>query len=313
MRSFRARLRRRTLPAAIGALALAAALAGCAGAVRTTAAPGRILAVGAESQYANVLAQVGGRYVTAVAVEDNPNTDPHEFEASPSVARALAGARLVVQNGVGYDTYMNKLEAATAGGGRKVIDVQHLLGLADSTPNPHLWYLPSTMPAVAHAIAGDLARILPRHAAYFDAQADSFTRSLAPWKHALASLAQSYPHFRVAVTEPVADYMLEAAHAVIVTPFALQADIMNGVDPAPQAIDSEQRLLSGRRVSVFLYNQQVTDTLTQSFLAIAHHHRIPVVGAYETMPTGYDYQGWMLAEVAALRSALARGDSTERL
>jgi zinc/manganese transport system substrate-binding protein len=98
------------------------------------------------------------------------------------------------------------------------------------------------------------------------------------------------------------------------TPFHFQADIMNGVDPAPQDVTLQNDLFSGHRVKVFLYNQQVTDSLTESFLAKAKQDGIPVVGVYETMPTpGYDYQSWMLAEINALQKAVAGGTSTQRL
>ena len=154
----------------------------------------------------------------------------------------------------------------------------------------------------------------PAHAAYFAANERRFDASLAPWLDALRAFAAKYPHTPVAVTEPVGDYMLQAAGADIVTPFGLQADIMNGVDPAPQDVSFESGLLSGHRVKVFLYNQQVTDSVTESFLATAHRSGIPVVGVYETMPApGYDYQTWMLAEVQALERAVAHGTSTESL
>ena len=144
-------------------------LSGCGAAGSPASAHGRILAVGAENEYANVISQIGGRYVEANAVMSNPNTDPHTFEASPSVARTVASARLIVQNGVGYDSFMSKIEGASHDASRKVIDVQDLLHLPSSTLNPHLWYSPRTMPAVAHALAADLSgdparprRLLPR-------------------------------------------------------------------------------------------------------------------------------------------------------
>jgi zinc/manganese transport system substrate-binding protein len=115
------------------------------------------------------------------------------------------------------------------------------------------------------------------------------------------------------VTEPVGDYLLQAAGTDIKTPFGLQADIMNGVDPSPQYVSLEDNLFAQHQVTVFLYNQQVTDTLTTSFLAAAHRYGIPVVGVYETMPAGYGYQSWMLAEVGALRKAVASKVSTEKL
>ncbi len=288
-------------------------LAGCGESVSFTDPGNKILAVGAENQYANVISQVGGRYVAVAAIMDNPNADPHTFEASPSVANAVSSARLIVQNGVGYDDFMGKIESASATSTRKVIDVQQLLGLPDSTPNPHLWYKPSTMPAVAKAVAGDLAAIEPQHAAYFQSNLASFDDSLGPWYQALRQFRVSYPSTPVATTEPVGDYMLQAAGTVNLTPFSLQADVMNGVDPAPQNITLQNQLFAQHRVKVFLYNQQVTDTLTQSFLKAALGSGIPVVGLYETMPTGYRYQTWMLVEVQALRKAVSQRISTEKL
>jgi len=296
-------------------LAVGLAAAGCgATAAGKPVGNGPINAVGAENEYANVISQIGGRYVTVTAIESNPNTDPHAFEASPSVAHTVSSASLVVQNGVGYDTFMNKIEAAAPSSSRKVIDVQKLLGLPDSTPNPHLWYAPRTMPAVARALARDLSAIDPAHASYFGNNARRFDASLQPWYDALKRFAAKYPHTPVATTEPVGDYMLEAAGTSNLTPFTFQADVMNGVDPSPQNVTLQNELFSGHEVKAFLYNQQVTDSLTQSFLSKAHQYGIPVVGVYETMPTpGYNYQSWMLAEVHALQKAVAGGVSTEKL
>lgn len=303
---------------ALVAVLAAAVAAGCGGTSPAGASSGVIVAVGAENEYANVIEQIGGRYVKVTAIERNPNTDPHTFEASPSVAEAVGAASLLVENGVGYDTYMEKIESASGGVGsnsqRKVIDVQHLLGLPDSTSNPHLWYKPQTMPAVAKALVGDLSALQPAHAAYFQANAKRFEASLKPWYAAIAKFKAAHPSTPVATTEPVGDYMLEAAGTSDMTPFALQAAIMNGTDPAPQNVTLQNGLFSGHRVKVFIYNQQVTDSLTASFKQAAKRAGIPVVGVYETMPTpGYNYQSWMLAEVKALEKAVAQGISTEEL
>ena len=277
------------------------------------AASGPVRAVGIENQYADVIAQIGGKDVEVSAIETDPNTDPHTFEASASVAQTVSQAKLIVQNGLGYDSYMDKIESAAPSAGRKVIVAAQLLGLPDSTPNPHLWYRPSTMPAVARAVAAGLAAIQPAHAAYFRANAAAFDRSLRPWYQALAKFKAAYPNTPVATTEPVGDYMLQAAGTRNLTPFAFQADIMNGVDPAPQYVSLQTSLFNQRKVKVFLYNQQVTSSLTATFLSAAHRNGIPVVGVYETMPTGYTYQSWMLAEVQALQKAVASKVSTPRL
>ena len=275
---------------------------------------GRVLAVGAENEYASVIQQVGGKYVLVNAILSNPNTDPHTFEASAAVGRLLNQAQLVVQNGAGYDEFMNTIENAVPSSSRKVVVVQNVLGLPDSTPNPHLWYRPGTMSAVASAVAGDLAAIQPAHAAYFKANAAAFTDSLEAWDNAIAQFKASDPGTPVATTEPVADYLLQALGADSLTPWAFQADIMNGTDPSAQDVTAERNLLTRHQVKALVYNQQVTDSLTESFIALARANGIPVVGVYETMPEpGYDYQSWMRAEVQALRNAITNRTSTEHL
>ncbi|MFY9667824.1 MAG: zinc ABC transporter substrate-binding protein, partial [Trebonia sp.] len=300
--------------AAAAATALLATACSSATAAGNTGSSASIQAIGAENEYANVIQQIGGKYVQVTAIMSNPNTDPHTFEASPAVAREISNASLIVQNGVGYDTWASDIEKAVPASSRKIVDVQQLLGLPDSTPNPHLWYNPTTMPKVATAIANDLAAIQPAHASYFKANAAKFTQSLSAWTQAIAAFKAAHPGTPVATTEPVADYMLQAAGADNMTPWAFQDDIMNGTDPSPQNVAAEKALFTQHKVKVFLYNQQVTDTLTDSFIDLAHANGVPVVGVYETMPTpGYDYQTWMTAEVNALDKAVTAKVSTEHL
>jgi len=296
--------------------ALAFVLQGCASGAQASSAhrSGVINAIGAENEYANVLAQIGGRYVHVSSILNNPNTDPHTFESSPSVAEEVSAAQLIVQNGVGYDTFMDKIEGASPDPLRKVIVVQHLLGLPDSTTNPHLWYDPKTMPAAAKAMADDLADLEPTHAAYFRAELTKFDASLTAWFEAVAEFKAAYPRTPVATTEPVADYLLQAMGTIDRTPFRFQADIMNGVDPAPQDVTLENAFFTNHTVKVFCYNKQVVDSLTTSIRLGALRAGVPVVGVYETMPTpGYDYQSWMLAEVRAIEKAVEDGVSTQHL
>ncbi len=301
-----------------GALALALAAVGVVGATNSALAadakPGVIVAVGAENEYANVLSQIGGRYVRVASILNNPNTDPHTFEASTSVAEEVSRAQLIVQNGVGYDGFMNKIEAASPNAKRRVIVAQDVLGLPSDTPNPHLWYSPKTMPAVARVMARDLEALAPSHRSYFEKNLRAFDASLQPWLRAIASFKGRYDATPVAVTEPVADYLLKAMGMKILTPFRFQADVMNGVDPSPEDISLEDGFFTKHQVKVFCYNEQVVDSLTASIKQTARSAHVPVVGVYETMPTpGYDYQTWMLAEVSAIRDAVARSRSTQQL
>jgi zinc/manganese transport system substrate-binding protein len=297
--------------------AVAALIAtGCtiSGATATASSATVINAIGAENEYANVLGQIGGRYVHVSSILNNPNTDPHTFEASPQIAQEVSSADLIVQNGVGYDSWITRIESASPNAKRKVIVVQKLLGLPDSTPNPHLWYDPATMPAVAKAMAADLSALQPAHKAYFQANLTKFDSSLTPWLNAIAQFKATHPGTLAATTEPVADYLLTAMGIKNLTPFTFQADIMNGADPAPQDIALENGFFSKHMVKVFAYNQQVTSALTGSIRQNAISAGVPVVGVYETMPTpGYDYQSWMLAEVHAIEKAVTSKISTQRL
>jgi zinc/manganese transport system substrate-binding protein len=295
-------------------LALTALMTASLGLAPPAHAVAPIQAVGIENEYADVIGQIGGDYVHVTAIMTDPNTDPHAFEVSPRIAAAIAGADLIVENGLGYDSWADKMITAAPKSGRAIINVQQLRGLPDDTANPHLWYDPATMPKVAKAIAAKLSALDPAHADYFAQRETAFESSLQPWFAALADFKARYPGVAVAVTEPVGDYMLQAAGARIGTPWALEAAIMNDTDPAPQDVSQQNALLKTNAVKVFLYNQQVTDPLTQSFLELAHAKGIPVVGVYETMPVpGYSYQSWMLAEVMALTKAVADKTSTESL
>jgi zinc/manganese transport system substrate-binding protein len=275
---------------------------------------GTVAIVAGENEYGNVASQIGGAYVTVFSVDSNPNTDPHTYEATPSVGQKISKANLLIENGVGYDTFMDSLASASPNSARKAINVQHLLGLPDNTANPHLWYDPKTMPAVAQALVTDLSALDPAHAATFQANETKFVASLQPWMNAIAAFKAKYGGTTAATTEPVADYLLTAMGINNLTPFQFQADIMNGTDPTPQDVSLEKGFFTKHQVKVFCYNQQVTDPLTDSIRQTALGAGVPVVGVYETMPVpGYDYQTWMMAELNAIQKAITTGASTQKL
>lgn len=259
-------------------------------------------AVGLENQYANVLEQIGAPYVVVTAIQSNPNTDPHEFEATPSVAKAFHNADLIVENGLGYDSWATQMLAGTRA---KVISAQKLLHLSNSTPNPHLWYRTDTMPAVATAAAAFFEQKDPTHNATYEANLKKFIASLAPWQQKIALVKAQFSGAPVAVTEPVADYLLEESGLKILTPFSFQSAIMNDTDPAPQDVSIEENLLKNKKVKLFAYNEQVTDSQTQTLLDIAQKHGVQIVPVYELMPlTAQTYQDWMLQATTSLYAAL---------
>lgn len=269
------------------------------------AAP-KLQAVGLENQYANVLEQIGGPYVDVTSIQSNPNTDPHEFEATPHIAQSFRQAHLVVENGLGYDSWATQM---LAGSHATVISAQNLLNLPDSTPNPHLWYRTDTMPAVAAAAAVFFEQKDPAHKAEYEANLKKFDASLRPWQQEIARVKARFAGAPVAVTEPVADYLLQEAGLKIMTPFSFENAIMNDTDPAPQDVAIEESLLRDNKVRLFAYNEQVTDSQTQALLEIARKHHVKIVPVYELMPlTAKNYQDWMLQATISLYNALAASE-----
>jgi zinc/manganese transport system substrate-binding protein len=243
----------------------------------------------------------------------DPNVDPHTYEASTQDAALVAGASLIVENGLGYDDFMDKLEAASPSSSRTVIVAAQVLGDPATTSNPHLWFDPKTMPKVAAAIAQSLETQLPDQTQYFASRLATFDNSLNDWNKDLADVQQGYAGASVAVTEPVADYMLQAAGMNIKTPWGFQAAVMNGTDPSPQDVQTQENLLSQRQVKAFIYNQQAVDDVTTALMKLAKDSNIPIVGVYETMPPGLTYQTWMEQETNNLLKALKDGVPTETM
>ena len=263
--------------------------------------------LGTENFYADLLAEVGGSRVSATSLLNNPNTDPHTFEASPQAAAAVADAKLVIVNGLGYDDFMTHLLSASPSATRQVITVQQLLGLP-ATVNAHVWYDPGTMPRVAQAAEAALAKLEPANAPYFAARLATYLASLQPLSAEIAQLKARYAGAPVAFTEPVAGYLAQAIGLQVLTPEGFQKAIETGTDPAPADVAAERDLLTGHKVRVLLYNSQTVTPLTKQIHDLAVSSGIPVVGVAETLPPAYhSYVAWQLAEMTELGQALAKG------
>jgi zinc/manganese transport system substrate-binding protein len=290
------------------ALVLAAALI-LASACAPASAPqtgGTIAVLGTENFYADLLAQIGGTRVTVSSILNDPNADPHEFEASPQTAKLVADAKLVIVNGIGYDDFMAKLLGASTKPDRVVLNVQDILKKADDD-NAHIWYDPATMPVVAEAATAALSKLDPQDAGYFSDRLAQYRSSLKAIDDRIATLRAKYAGAKVAFTEPVAEYQANAIGLVVMTPEGFMRAIEQGVDPAPADVATERDLLSGRKVKVLLYNSQVTSPLTKDIHDLAVTSGVPVVGVAETIPTRFKtYQEWMLSQLAELETALAK-------
>jgi zinc/manganese transport system substrate-binding protein len=289
-------------------IALATAVLIAAGFVPARAASGgEIAIVAAENFYGDIAQQIGGERVSVVSILSNPAQDPHLFEASPSDVRAVASAQIVIYNGADYDPWMAKLVEVTRKVGRTVIVAAELVH-KNAGDNPHLWYDPATMPAVATAIAAALSAADPADRDFYAARLQTFLASLAPLDEKIAAIGQKYAGAPVAETEPVFGYMA-AALKLDMHDRRFQLAVMNSTEPSARDVAAFERELQGRKVRLLLYNEQVSNNLVRHLLDLARTARIPVVGVTETCPPGVSYQAWMLSELAAVERALAGPNS----
>lgn len=268
--------------------------------VPVSAEPLKVLA--AENFYGDIARQIGGADIEVKSILSNPDQDPHLFEASPSVARSIAEANIVILNGVDYDPWMDKLLAATPAPKRKVIVAGDVAG-RKSGDNPHLWYDLAVSKAVAKALSENLAQALPKNAMEFQKREAEFEQSLKPLEAEIAKTSNSHAGTPVAAIEPIFNYMLEAM-SLDVREMTFQLAVMNGAEPSVSDVAHFEDDLKGKVVKLFVYNKQATDPVADRLMALAKTGGIPVVAVTETMPAGVTYQQWLTDEVDAVAKAL---------
>ena len=283
------------------AFALAAALA------TAHAADGKIDIVAAENFYGSVAQEIGGDRVSVTAVLNNPDQDPHLFEVSPAVIRQVAAAQIVIYNGADYDPWIEKLLKVTARPGRVVIAAADLLN-RKAGDNPHLWYDPATMPAVASAIAGALAAADPVHRDDYSARLKTFLASLVPLNEKIAAVRGKYAGTPVTASEPVFGPMADAL-ALKMSNTRFQLAIMNDTESSARDVAAVERDLTTHKVRVLFYNKQASSKVVQHLVDLARAAHVPVVGVTEIAPPGMSYRDWMLMQLDETQRALAGSSS----
>jgi zinc/manganese transport system substrate-binding protein len=305
--------RRGACAAAVAGLAIPVLLAtGCTTAVTANpvARPGgaRIIdVVAAENFWGSLVSQLGGAHVRVLSLVSDPNADPHDYESSAQAARAVAGARYVVQNGAGYDAWLTKLLAANPAAGRRVYDIGAALGKHPGD-NPHLWYNPAYVTAACDHIEADLKALDQKDAGYFTARRAAVTAAFAGIRKQLAQIRRDDAGEPVASTESIFAYLASYLGLKLVSPPAFMNAVAEGNDPPVSSVVLFEHQLSTRQAAVLVYNKQTATALTTSVRGIAAAHRIPVVGVTETIqPPGQSFERWFGAELAALSRALNGG------
>ena len=260
--------------------------------------------VAAENFYGDVARQIGGPHVEVTSILSNPDQDPHLFEVSPSVARAVSSARLVVYNGIDYDPWIPKLLRATHGQNRTTIAVADLAG-KKSGDNPHVWYDPGVMQTYARALTVTLAQIDPANRSDYERGLRTFEQSLGPIQARVAALHRRYGGTAVTATEPVFGYMLDAL-GLQNRNLRFQLAVMNNTEPGASDVAAFENDLKTHRVHMLVYNSQASDPVAQRMLGLARSSGVPVVGATETEPPDTTYQAWISGELDAVEAALKK-------
>ncbi len=281
----------------LGILALVALAVGLGGTADASV-------VAAESVYADIARQIAGPDTPVTAILQNPAADPHFFEPGPRAARAVADAGIVIENGIGYDPWMDRLLAASPAAGRQVIVVATLLGRGDGD-NSHLWYDPASMPKLVRSLGDAIVRRDASAQSVVSRRSAIVLASLAALQVQINGLKAKFAGAEVAATEPVLGPMI-AALGLQDRHGRFEVSVMNGTEPRAGDVASLEDDLRAHRVRVLITNAQASDPVALRLAAIARAGHVPVVAVSETLPAGFTYQQWIAGELAALGTALSQ-------
>ncbi len=263
---------------------------------------GKISIVAAENTWGDIAKQLGGEYVQVTALLTDPSADPHMYESTVKDSLAVAKADIVIENGLGYDDFMDKLLQATSEQGRTVINIAQTIGLPKDA-NPHIWYDYDPLEAIANAISGTLSTQDPAHTQAYNKLLQQFMSSVAQLRSARLGLSK----FRtqpVAYTEPVPYYLITALGFTNKTPSAFARALQDGTEPSASDQIAFTNLITNKQIAVLLYNPQAESAVSKQLQTLAQQYGIPVVAMGETLPKDQTYQGWQMGQLQALKAAM---------
>ncbi len=254
-------------------------------------------------QWGDIVSELGGSCANVKTVLASSSVDPHEYEPSPADAASFTGAKLVVVNGADYDSWASKL-AATSAAGAHVLSAAQVTNTSNGA-NPHLWYQPSAVTAVADAVTAELSKIDPQAGNYFSQRRSEFTATMAPYTSLIGKIKAAAAGKSYAATETVFDYQAQALGLINKTPEGYRRASANESDPAPGDIDAFRTALAGRQIDVLIYNTQTEGSVPQQIRSAAEQAGVPVVNVTETVPPEQtSFEGWQYAQLVALGKAL---------
>jgi zinc/manganese transport system substrate-binding protein len=262
--------------------------------------------VAAENFYGDIVKQLGGSHVTVTSILADPNVDPHEYESNVNNAKAVFKANLVIENGGGYDSWMDKLLAGSPNSNRIVI--QGFDSASSKIPdNVHVWYSIDNVQSIAQAITSGLKKLDPANSATFDSNYQTFNTSLSQIRQTMSAMKSRYNGTPVGLTETIFQYQAVPLGLKVLTPEEFQKAIAEGNDPPADSAITAENQIKGKQVKVLIYNEQTISPVTTRLQNDAKAAGIPIVPVTETMPANKTYQSWMLAQLGTLSQALGRG------
>lgn len=297
-------MKTRSLVSALTAAAALLALAGCSS--PSAGADDTVRVVASTNVYGDIASTIGGDAVQVTSLMSDPAQDPHSFEASAQNQLAVSKADIVIENGGGYDEFMQSLVKGAKNDSARVLNVVDLSGkkATDGELNEHVWYDFPTIRTFASALTADLVKADPSQKATFEKNSEAFTAQLSALEADEARLKASYAGEGAAITEPVPLYLLDAIGLVNKTPERFSEAIEEENDVSPVVLKDTLELFTGQQVRLLAYNEQTTGAETERVLAAAKHAGIPVVPVTETLPAGTHYVEWMRTNVDAIGKAL---------
>jgi zinc/manganese transport system substrate-binding protein len=295
------------LPAGLVVLAIAGALMGCgrSGTPPGAQADGRFEVVAAENFWGSIAAQLAGEKADVTSIIVNPATDPHSYEPTARDARTMAGARMAIVNGLGYDAWAPRLLRASPTNGRVELDVGKALGLAEGA-NPHQWYSPSAVRRVLDAIVAGYDKLDPSAAPYFAQREQAFLEhDLARYDALRREIGARYAGTPVGYSESIFKPLGEDLHLRLMTPYSFAKAIAEGNDVTArdkQTVDDQARK---RLIKIWVFNSQNVTPDVQRVNEIARERGIPIATVTETLsPAGVSFEQWQSTQLEGLARAL---------
>jgi zinc/manganese transport system substrate-binding protein len=265
--------------------------------------------VASTNVWGDIAATVGGDHVKVTSIIDDPDKDPHEYEADARNQLAISKASVVIENGGGYDDFVNTMLKSAKSDSRTVLNAVEISGKKASGAdelNEHVWYDFGTVEKVVGKLSATYAKIDKKHAAAYTKNADALKSKLDALEARESDLKTKYAGLGASITEPVPLYMLDAIGLNNKTPEKFSEAIENDSDVAPTVLKQTLELYSSHAVALLAYNEQTTGAQTEAVLKAAKDAGIPVVPVTETLPSGKTYVSWMTANLDAVAAALSQ-------